>query len=182
MDTKSKRIIFISCLVFLIVFLILFLFWPRTSTEISEEQDDEISYLTCKINGGSELHPLFLDSDYDNIDYKIKIEFTNQIVSNLNLTVSKQFDNPNDAELFANMLQTNYNIYIGQRNISQDGLLPTYTFVDNTGKMVLSVNGDNFKYDNAPLLMLGNEVVSKKTITDFEEYLSKKNFLCNLTQ
>ncbi|MBR3137991.1 hypothetical protein IKG41_01445 [Candidatus Saccharibacteria bacterium] len=182
MDTKSKRIICISFLVFLVVFLILFLFWPRTSTEILKVQDDKISYLTCRINGDSELYPLFLNSSYDNVDYKIKVEFTNQIASSLNLTVSKQFDNANDAELFANMLQTNYNIYIGQRNISQDGLLPTYTFVDNTGKMVLSVNGEKFAYDNAPLLMLGNEVVSKKTITDFEEYLSKKNFLCDIAQ
>lgn len=180
-ENRKKRLKTIAMVILglVAIIILILIFLPRTTIQISNTEQDEIIYLTCNKAGLSKDHPLLSDMDIEDVGYEVKIKFVNDSTSEFSLMISKEYSNIYAAEDFVNRLQANFNIYVGERNISKEGLNPTYTFVDNVGKMVLSIKGDYLAYDNVPLLMLGNDIVNKKELSDYEIFLSKRGFTCN---
>lgn len=146
----------------------------KTSNEITKK---ETSYLLCNGSDNKDYN-LLSGTDYTGSDFEIRIIFINGEPSNYTFIVSKQFADEESARVYSNKLQANYNIYVGENNIDRHGLLPSYSHVDNVGKMTLSVVAAAINNLTAPLVLLDRNGITATVPEDFKAYFENIGFTC----
>ena len=110
--------------------------------------------------------------------YDIRLSFINGNLDNISIIVSKEFDNQNDATIYANRLEAKYNIYTGKNNIDTKEMTASYTHVDNVGKMALSMSSQSLSEQTMPLLFMNSKKNIILSIDALRDYYSGYGFTC----
>ena len=153
----------------------------RFSFVENDAQNDTISkYLVCgatDING----YTLTEENDVDGIDYEARMIFLNEKIYRVNFVVSRKFYDEKSTNLFTDRLSAAYNDYVGKNDISKKLIINTVNNVDNVGKMVISIEGNNFTDKMASLAMLDGTMVGASA-DEVQEYYEKTGYTCSIDE
>lgn len=150
-----------------------------TTTSSNRIESQKTDYLSCNKVGDNEEYVLLSELDYSGSTIEIRTTIVNDAPEQYTFIVSKKFASQEDAKTYTDTLHANYNIYTGEKNISNYGLSPSYSYVDNTGKMALSVSATTVNSLTAPLIMLDDSTITANA-TELKNHFENLGFMCNL--
>lgn len=180
---RLYRFILAAILSFIAILVILMLiFLPGKTTNISEARgDNETQYLNCSKRGGFD-YVLLGDVKEEDVAFDIRIKYLNDGLEELNIKISKEFQDSKAAEVFANDLHANYNIYVGERGVSGKAMTPSYNYVDGVGRMTLFMENEALDRRTAPLVFLSDEAIEDESIDALQGYYKGSGFSCNIKE
>ena len=176
--TNNRTTIVISATVFLFIAIILFFLSFNKTTLTSEIKNDGVTdYLFCNTSSLTG-YSLIKDDDLHNSNANITIKFHNDSLDSISFEVSKKFLASDKAEKYINSLHANFDIYTGKKGIDKSGVTPTYSHVDNIGKMTIFIHGESISNDILPLVLIESEQLDEFSLDSVKKNYEKKGFTC----
>ena len=176
---KVKNRILIGLSVVVILCGVVFVAYRVLYTRDEGPRDIGGKYVVC---GAKDMtgYELLRGTGYDSADYEARLLFANDGVYDMNFAVSRVFEDEASAKAFTGELHAKYNIYMGDNKIPSKGITPTFTGVDNTGKMVIAIKGDAYKEKLASAVMLDG--VDNMNADEVTEHYKKLGFDCSIEE
>lgn len=162
------------------ILLIIFVAYRINFVGKNGDGDVTSRYLVC-VKRDLKNYVLLEGSEYGNANYEVRAMYVNDVVHDMNFTVSQHFSNEQSARVFTDELQAEYNIYTGQNDVVRRDITTTFTNVDNIGKMVLAIKGNVLNDKIAPLVMLSS-VNKNIALNDMQSQYEEKGFFCSVSE
>lgn len=180
MSKKNNRIykIFLAMILLIIAIIIILMLIPGKTTNISEyEEKTESHYLSCTRRGGFDY--TLLKNLIEDVNYDIKIKYTDDEIKELNIEINKDFQDKKSAEAFVNELHGNFNEYVGKNSLADSKLTPTYNSIDGIGKVTIFIDGQSFNRRTAPLVFLNDGAIEDVSLDSLYGFYKRSGFSCS---
>lgn len=184
-EKKSKTSIMFGAL--LIVFCALFAFFiliilNGNETKTSSEADEErIEALVCKSAGRED--GFFHSNTANQIVNEIKVTYDGNTYDKLYYSYDGTYRSEDVAKGDESM-HSDYNIYMGEHNLAQNSLSPTFSLVKNKFRLTLYADEkDDFNKTTAVFFYVADEDVEKfknYNIDEMKKYYEAKDFECDI--
>lgn len=175
---KNRVLVVLSAVV--AVFLFAFFVLRFLYTEDDGTKEAENKYLVCNAKD-KDNYPLLAGTEYNMANYEARLSYINDKIYDINFIVSQRFSNEQSAKAFVDKIQARYNIYTGNNKIQRTNITPTFTSVDNIGKMVIAIRGNAFDKKMAPMIML-DEADENTSAEDAEKMYQQNGFSCSMEE
>lgn len=166
--------------IIIVVFLFAFFVLRFLYTEDDGKKEAENKYLVCNTKDKDD-YALLEDTEYNAANYEARLSYINGKIYDINFIVSQHFSNEQSAKAFADKIQAGYNIYTGENKIQRANITPTFTSVDNIGKMVIAIRGNVFNKKMAPMIMLDG-ADENTGVEDAERMYRQNGFSCSMEE
>ena len=183
---KNKSVLFIViALLLIIVAVFLWILVNGKETRTSTKKSNEtVSVLHCSARG---IENAFFTSETANIvKNEIKNTFRGDKLDKMFYGYEGTYRSSDIAEKDETNLHSKYNLYMGENNVSQDSLSPSYAVTNS--KLHLTLYADNYGLINpvtAVFFFIDEDIINdfnNYSIDKMKTFYEKKSFECEINE
>lgn len=179
---KARRIGSICFFATFFLLLMVGIICLLNGTETHSSSTDGNSKLNSLFCSASKITNAFFASNGEkDVKHEVKFTFNNNAIDKASYVYTANFETEKEATVAANDFHVKYNNYMGETNVYQEDLTPTFTQKDKTIMINLFISRNNFNIDTAKLLLLNESEFSnggEYTSDDLMKLYSAKGFSC----